>query len=124
MSDNKEIKTIIDHQIFQNMIEDQVSNLIIRHPSWHHVIENAKKEGWLGETWQRDKFGLLGYFRTNFAVQLKILNKLGNPVAIYDNELVSFFKSKWFSEQVLKNNYVSNQLYNNNHLEKLKNFKY
>lgn len=97
----------IDPHIFWMIVEDQINNYL-SNPSSHHTIEKAKQEGWLGSTINnKDSFGLLGYFRNNFACQIKILNKFSNHIPIFFSEFGSFFKSDYFENRVLKEGVIS-----------------
>jgi hypothetical protein len=82
----------------------------------------AKEEGWLGTLIPRCHKGFLGYLRTGFALQIKILYKLQNPLPIYQNEFVDFFRSDFFRNEVLKNNHVK-PFYKKEHIEIIKQLK-
>jgi hypothetical protein len=115
-------KNFIDSEKFWKMIEEQIdilfesSNLKIV-----NLIQKAKNEGWLGERIPKDNKGLLGYFRTNFGKQIKILNNLGNHLPIWQSELTGFFRSDFFSDEVRRNGYVSEFLFKEEHFEIIKN---
>ena len=79
----------------------------------HYFIENAKKEGWYGWHDSRCDFGFCGFMMSNLIYQVAILNKLGNAINLPANHCCfSFlFKSNWFQNEVLKNGFISFQLY-------------
>lgn len=120
---NDQPKNFIEYKEFQQMIEDQIFDRLLNNPSWHYKLEQAKREGWLGEPWARGKSGLLGYYRTSFGIQIKLLNQIDNPVPIYYPEFVDFFRSNFFKDQTLKNGFVSENLYKKEHFEIIKNNK-
>lgn len=83
--------------------------------------ENAKQNGWLGDRIKKGKRGLLGYLRTGFAIQIRILEELDDVLPIYQNHLdiVNFFRSDWFKNTTLDNGYVK-PIYKKEHFEILK----
>ena len=91
-------KNFIDSEEFWNMIEEQI-NKLFESPNLKivNLILKAKNEGWLGARILKDNKGLLGYFRTNFGKQIKIIHNLGNHLPIWQSELTGFFRSDFFS---------------------------
>lgn len=126
--ERKEPKNIIDYDYFFNQVESLVKEKIINTP--FHAYDTAKIEGWLGFETKVDDWdnitkagitlGLLGYYRMNFAIQYKILANVDNRVAIYEPKFVSFFRSSWFKDQVLKNKNVSKELAKSEHFDIIK----
>lgn len=114
-------KNFIDSNEFWNMIEEQIDKLF-ESPNLKivNLILKAKNEGWLGARIQKDNKGLLGYFRTNFGKQIKILQNLGNHLPIWQSELTGFFRSDFFSNEVRRNGYVSELLFKEEHFKFLK----
>lgn len=113
----------IDPHDFWQLIQDQINNYL-SNPSVHYIIERAKNEGWLGSTHNnKDNFGLLGYLRNNFACQIIVLNKFSNDIPCFCDEFVSFFRSEYFKNRVLKENAVSHNInptvYNNKSIDYL-----
>ena len=90
-------KNFIDSEEFWNMIEEQI-NKLFESPNLKivNLILKAKNEGWLGDRILKDNKGLLGYFRTNFGKQIKIIHNLGNHLPIWQSELTGFFRSEFF----------------------------
>ena len=115
-------KNFIDSEEFWNMIEEQI-NKLFESPNLKivNLILKAKNESWLGARILKDNKGLLGYFRTNFGKQIKILHNLGNHLPIWQSELTGFFRSDFFSNEVRRNNYVSELLFKEEHFEFIKN---
>ena len=115
-------KNFIDSEEFWNMIEEQI-NKLFESPNLKivNLILKAKNEGWLGERKLKDNKGLLGYFRTNFGKQIKIIHNLGNHLPIWQSELTGFFRSDFFSNEVRRNDYVSELLFKEEHFEFIKN---
>lgn len=115
-------KNFIDSEEFWNMIEEQI-NKLFESPNLKivNLILKAKNEGWLGDRILKDNKGLLGYFRTNFGKQIKIIHNLGNHLPIWQSELTGFFRSDFFSNEVRRNNYVSELLFKEEHFEFIKN---
>jgi hypothetical protein len=104
------------------MIEEQIDKLFeSSNLKIVNLIQKAKNEGWLGARMLKDNKGLLGYFRTNFGKQIKILNNLGNHLPIWQSELTGFFRSDFFSDEVRRNGYVSEFLFKEEHFEFIKN---
>lgn len=115
-------KNFIDSEEFWNMIEEQINKLFeSSNLKIFNLIQKAKNEGWLGARILKDNKGLLGYFRTNFGKQIKILHNLGNHLPIWQSELTGFFRSDFFSNEVRRNNYVSELLFKEEHFEFIKN---
>ena len=115
-------KNFIDSEEFWKMIEEQIDKLFeSSNLKIVNLIQKAKNEGWLGERMLKDNKGLLGYFRTNFGKQIKILNNLGNHLPIWQSELTGFFRSDFFSDEVRRNGYVSEFLFKEEHFEFIKN---
>ena len=115
-------KNFIDSEKFWKMIEEQIDKLFeSSNLKIVNLIQKAKNEGWLGERILKDNKGLLGYFRTNFGKQIKILNNLGNYLPIWQSELTGFFRSDFFSDEVRRNNYVSEFLFKEEHFQFIKN---
>jgi len=108
------------HQDFDihSQIEGYIENFM---QSEERLCYEAKLEGWLGEPWRKGQNGLLGYMRTSFGLQLKILNKLSDALTIYPkhHEIVEFFRSDWFADSVMRNGGVMN-FYKKEHFEILK----
>ena len=115
-------KNFIDSEEFWNMIEEQI-NKLFESPNLKivNLILKAKNEGWLGERKLKDNKGLLGYFRTNFGKQIKIIHNLGNHLPIWQSELTGFFRSDFFYNEVRRNDYVSELLFKEEHFEFIKN---
>lgn len=115
-------KNFIDSEEFWNMIEEQI-NKLFESPNLKivNLILKAKNEGWLGNRILKDNKGLLGYFRTNFGKQIKIIHNLGNHLPIWQSELTGFFRSDFFSNEVRRNDYVSELLFKEEHFEFIKN---
>jgi len=82
-------------------------------------VANAKFEGWLGDRIKKSNRGLLGYLRTGFAIQLKILGHNKEVLPIYQGEFVSFFNSDFFRKITRENGYVK-AIYKKEHFEILK----
>ena len=115
-------KNFIDSEEFWNMIEEQINKLFeSANLKIVNLILKAKNEGWLGERILKDNKGLLGYFRTNFGKQIKIIHNLGNHLPIWQSKLTGFFRSDFFYNEVQRNNYVSELLFKEEHFEFIKN---
>jgi hypothetical protein len=115
-------KNFIDSEELWKMIEEQIDKLFeSSNLKIVNLIQKAKNEGWLGARMLKDNKGLLGYFRTNFGKQIKILNNLGNHLPIWQSELTGFFRSDFFSDEVRRNGYVSEFLFKEEHFEFIKN---
>jgi len=84
--------------------------------------QKAKEEGWLGYRIPKNHLGLLGYLRNGFAIQLKILNKYNIALPIWNNEFVGFFRSDWFKNITLENEFVK-PIYKKEHFDLIKKFK-
>lgn len=113
-------KNLINQEEFWNLVEVEINNLL-NNPQKHYLLEKAKNEGWFGYTHcNRDTKGLLGYFRMNFAKQIKILKRIDNPTPLPKD--IDYFKSDWFANAVLQNGYVSLNLFKQEHLDDIKKF--
>lgn len=88
------------------------------------LVERAKQEGWLGEPWAKSSRGLLGYMRYSYALQIKFLKELTQPVRAFSNDItiLNFFKSDFFKNEVLKNGKVK-AFYKAEHFDIIKNKK-
>lgn len=86
-----------------------------------NLISTANFEGWLGNDNPRCWRGLLGYMRTSFSLQINIINKIQSVMPIYQchYDIISFFRSSWFKDEVLKNGRVS-IIYKKSHFDILK----
>ena len=85
-------------------------------------ILNAKLEGWLGsDEVKKCSRGLLGYLRTGFGVQIKILKNLKVSLPLGQSEFVGFFRSDWFRKTTLDNGSVRT-IYKKEHIELLKKY--
>jgi hypothetical protein len=121
------MKNYIEQKTLDDMVEDQIQRFLGEDIKHHFQLEQAKNEKWLGYAdIRKNDFGLLGYYRTNIACQIQILQNLGNAVCIPSNHLcfASFFKSDWFKNTVLNNGYVSFNVYKKSHFEVIKNEHY
>ena len=84
--------------------------------------QEAKEEGWLGYRIPKNHLGLLGYLRNGFAIQLKIINQYDIALPIWNNEFVGFFRSDWFKNTTLENEFVK-PIYKKEHFDLIKKFK-
>jgi hypothetical protein len=100
-------------------VEHEINKFVESEPI---KCQTAKEQGWLGTLIPRCPKGFLGYLRTGFALQLKILNEFENPLPIYQNNFVNYFRSDFFRNEVLKNNHVK-PFYKKEHIEIIKNSK-
>tara|TARA_R110002167_G_scaffold33510_2_gene107654 strand:+ start:2270 stop:2641 length:372 start_codon:yes stop_codon:yes gene_type:complete len=82
-------------------------------------IANAKFEGWLGDRIKKSNRGLLGYLRTGFSIQLKILGHSKEPLPIYQSDFIGFFSSDFFRNAARENGYVK-AIYKKEHFEIIK----
>lgn len=98
-----------------NEIEKQLQYWL-DNPSNYYIIEKAKKEQYFGAKIKKDKVGLLGYLRQNFAMQIKILNNYGNAIEI-EAKYCNFLRSDWFKNAVIKNGHISHNLHFKNFKE-------
>ena len=98
-------------------VEQEIEKFVVRN-QFETFFINAKQNGWLGDKIKKGKHGLLGYMRTSFALQIKILEKLDDCVPIYqtDLDIVNFFRSDWFKNTTLENNYVK-AIFKNEHFD-------
>jgi len=115
-------KNFIDSEEFWQIVEEQI-NAFLADPSKHYLQEQAKTEGWLGSKIPRDHRGLLGYYRTSFGKQIKILNKIDNIIPIYQTQFVDWFRSDFFKNKTLRNGFISNNLTKKEHFEIIKSCK-
>ena len=101
-------------------VEQEIQKFIARNKNETFFI-NAKENGWLGDNIKKGTHGLLGYMRTSFAIQIKILEGLDDVIPIYLTHLniVNFFRSDWFKNTTLENRYVK-LIYKVEHFEILK----
>lgn len=107
----------------QSDIWDEVEKYIAKFITANSdIVLKAREEGWLGEPWKKGASGLLGYMRTSFALQIKIINRLAEELPIYQFDFVNYFRSPWFKDEVLKNGQVEN-FYKNDHFEIIKKLK-
>lgn len=91
-------------------------------PAIQKYVLNAKLEGWLGSEVKKCSRGLLGYLRTGFGVQIKILKNLKVSLPLGQSEFVDFFRSDWFRKTTLENGSVRT-IYKKEHIELLKKYK-
>lgn len=92
--------------------------------SWYDI---AKREGWLGFRLKKSDFGLLGYFRTSYALQHKILavaskkySGVGQVVLPnFPREIFLFFRSEFFRNETLKNGRVTD-FFKKTHLRQIR----
>lgn len=114
----------IDQDEFYNLIEKEVKTWL-DNPSNHFTIEKAKLEKWFGnQENKKDYYGLCGFLRANFGIQIKVLNKLDNPVVIpnlgnpsYYGEFCKFLTSEWLKNKVLENGYISHSLISKKYID-------
>lgn len=92
------------------------------------LCETAFNEGWIGEPWDRGMNGLLGYMRYSYNKQSLILN--GEPKFIqvpnfynYTKEIIEWFKSNNFKDQINDLTRSFAFIYNKNHFDLLKKIK-
>lgn len=108
--------TKIQERDIWDEVEEYIAKFITANPD---LVIEAKNEGWLGEPWKKGMSGLLGYMRTSFALQIKIIGRLEERLPIYQNEFVNYFRSIWFKDEVLKNGQIEN-FYKKEHFEIIK----
>jgi hypothetical protein len=108
-----EQRNFIENSQFLEMIDIEVKKFI-NNPSYHFIIEKAKKENYFGSLHsKKDSVGLLGYLRMNFGLQIRILTNCSNYFPI-DNKFLEFLViRKWFKNAVLNNK----KIYHNLHFE-------
>jgi hypothetical protein len=112
----------IDQKDLTYMIEEQITSLLrLDDVEIHNLLEQAKNEGWLGSTLPRDYQGLLGYYRTCFGKQIKILKEIDNPIPIYYTEFLKWFRCDHFKVATLKNQKISVDLIKHEHFDIIKN---
>lgn len=101
-------------------VEQEIQKFIAQNEGTDFYI-NAKKNGWLGDNIKKGTHGLLGYMRTSFAIQIKILEKLDDVLPVYqtNSDIVNFFRSDCFKNATLNNNFVK-PIYKKKHFEILK----
>jgi hypothetical protein len=94
-----------DYEKLIELAEIEVNNFLEREVI---ICEQAKEEGWLGESWRGGQNGLLGYMRTSYQRQLKILSYPLVPVCIpnFPPEIYYFFVGDWFENETCKNGCV------------------
>ena len=106
-----EQKNFIENSQFLEMIDIEVKKFI-NNPSNHFIIEKAKKENYFGSLHsKKDLVGLLGYLRMNFGLQIRILENCSNYFPIDKKFLEFLVIRKWFKNQVLNNNKISQNLH-------------
>lgn len=99
-------------------VEQEIQKFIARNENETFFI-NAKQNGWLGDKTKKGTHGLLGYMRTSFAFQIKILEGLDDALPIYQTDFVNFFRSGFFKDATLKNKRIT-AIYKVEHFEILK----
>jgi len=111
----------IDQNEIYDMVEENIARLL-DDPKYHYKLELAKNEGWLGWKLPKSYHGLLGYYRTNIACQIKAIQRLNNPVEIPSIHycFASFFNSEWFKNESLKNGFISFNLCKKWHIDVIK----
>lgn len=128
-----EILNNIDRKNYENLnfttyddivdeIEGHVQSFLkSKEPAIEKYVLNAKLEGWLGSEVKKCSRGLLGYLRTGFGVQIKILKNLKVSLPLGQSEFVDFFRSDWFRKTTLDNGSVRT-IYKKEHIELLKKY--
>jgi hypothetical protein len=112
----------IDQKELNDMIEQEIASLLrLDDVEIHNLLQQAKNEGWLGSTLPRDYQGLLGYYRTCFGKQIKILKEIDNSIPIYYNEFLHWFRGDHFKNATLKNQKISVDLIKHEHFDIIKN---
>ena len=119
------MKNFIDYQKFWELVENEIK-LFLKQPCSHYLVERAKNEKWFGSLHNnRDSRGLLGYLRTNYALQLKFINNFSNHVQMHCNDqlIINWFLSDYFKKTILNNpeKKVILNFYKDEHLEIIKN---
>lgn len=105
-----EQRNFMENSKFLEMIDREVKKFI-NNPSKHYIIEKAKQENYFGSLHsKKDLFGLLGYLRMNFAMQIRILENCNNHFEI-DNRFCQFLRSNWFRNAVISNKNISHNLH-------------
>lgn len=106
-----EQRNFIENSKFLEMIDIEVKKFV-NNPSKHYIIEKAKKENYFGSLHsKKDLVGLLGYLRMNFGLQIRILENCSNYFPIDKKFLEFLVIRKWFKNQVLINNKISQDLH-------------
>lgn len=103
----------------EDLIEKHIETFLTTHKD---LCDKALQEGWLGHRIQKCQYGLLGYMRSSFAMQIKILEKLDIPVRIpcYSVPTIkNFFCSDFFKNATLDNKEVK-PIYKKEHFEIIK----
>jgi hypothetical protein len=112
----------IDQKELNDMIEEQIASLLrLGDVEIHNLLEQAKNEGWLGSKLPRDYQGLLGYYRTCFGKQIKILKEIDNPIPIYYTEFLHWFRGDHFKDATLKKQKILIHLVKREHFDIIKN---
>lgn len=112
-------KNILSSDEIMNMVENYINSFISNNTV---ICENARHGGWLGYLIKKSNVGLLGYMRTSYALQIKILENLSTPLPIYQKEFYDFFTSSYFRNEVKKNGRIKD-FYKNDHFEIIKKYK-
>jgi hypothetical protein len=100
-------------------VEKHIETFLTTHKE---LCDKALQEGWLGHKIQKCQYGLLGYMRSSFAMQIKILEKLDIPVRIpcYSVPTIkNFICSDFFKNATLENKEVK-PIYKKEHFEIIK----
>jgi hypothetical protein len=106
-----EQRNFIENSQFLEMIDIEVKKFI-NNPSYHFIIEKAKKENYFGSLHsKKDSVGLLGYLRMNFGLQIRILTNCSNYFPIDKKFLEFLVIRKWFKNAVLNNNEIYHNLH-------------
>lgn len=106
-----EQRNFMENSKFLEMIDIEVKKFV-NNPSKHYIIEKAKQENYFGSLHsQKDLVGLLGYLRMNFGLQIRILENCSNYFPIDKKFLEFLVIRKWFKNQVLINNKISQDLH-------------
>jgi len=100
------------------MVEEHI-NKFMEENGDKPFVANAKFEGWLGDRIRKSNRGLLGYLRTGFAIQLKVLGQTREVLPIYQSHFVGFFNSDFFKNATRENGYVK-AIYKKEHFEIIK----
>jgi hypothetical protein len=120
--EQKKEKKFIDQKELNDMIEEQIASLLrLGDVEIHNLLQQAKNQGWLGSKLPRDYQGLLGYYRTCFGKQIKILKEIDNPIPIYYTEFLHWFRGDHFKDATLKNQKISVDLVKHEHFDIIKN---
>jgi hypothetical protein len=106
----------------QKDIWDKVEENIVDFLQSHkELCSQAKEEKWLGYQIKKCHRGLLGYMRTSFALQIRLLENSSCLVPIYqtESEILWFFRSSWFKDTTMQNGFVK-PIYKKEHFELIK----